>query len=216
LNTWRSRPSAEEKYPSGDLLNILGSNERRHYNTSSRRIPRMAKFKLLLLDANVVIQLFRFGIWDQLVERCHVHLARTVVKEAHFFKDENGERVDFDVAPDADAGRLSVFEVSAKNIERFSQQFEPLFLERPDAGEAESLAYLVSLPPESRLCSSDAIVFRVLGALNLAERGISLEELLPKVGLGRAVPYRFSRRFRQKWTQEGFDKNLRRMGRNEG
>ena len=35
------------------------------------------KFSLLLPDANVVIHLFKLGIWERLIERCDVHPART-------------------------------------------------------------------------------------------------------------------------------------------
>jgi hypothetical protein len=45
----------------------------------------MKKFKLLLLDANVVIQAFKLGLWAKLIERCDVWLAATVVQEAAFF-----------------------------------------------------------------------------------------------------------------------------------
>lgn len=46
----------------------------------------MKKFRLLLLDADVVIELFRLGLWDGIVERCDVHLARIVVEdEAQFY-----------------------------------------------------------------------------------------------------------------------------------
>lgn len=35
---------------------------------SSRRQQGMKKFKLLLLDANIVIKAFELGIWQELIE----------------------------------------------------------------------------------------------------------------------------------------------------
>ena len=43
----------------------------------------MKKFRLLLLDANVVIELFRHGIWARVIETCEVYLSRTVVPVTH-------------------------------------------------------------------------------------------------------------------------------------
>ena len=52
-----------------------------------RKVPRMKKLKLLLLDANVVIELFEKGIWEKVVERCEIYLAGTVVDEAQHIPD---------------------------------------------------------------------------------------------------------------------------------
>lgn len=42
-----------------------------------------------------------------------------------------------------------------------------------DAGEAESLAFLVHQNDDYRISSGDAIVYKVLGNLNLGDQGIS-------------------------------------------
>ena len=52
-----------------------------------------------------------------------------------------------------------------------------------DAGEAESLAFLVHQNDDYRISSGDAIVYKVLGNLNLGDQGISLEEILGTCGL---------------------------------
>jgi hypothetical protein len=39
----------------------------------------MKKFKLLLLDTNVVIKLFELDLWQNLIERCEIWLAGTVI-----------------------------------------------------------------------------------------------------------------------------------------
>ena len=52
----------------------------------------MKRLSFLLLDANVVIYLFEHRLWERLVETCDVHLARTVIDEAHFYEDDDGVR----------------------------------------------------------------------------------------------------------------------------
>jgi hypothetical protein len=46
-------------------------------------------------------------------------------------------------------------------------------------------------------------VFSVPGFLGKDEQGISLEEVLSEIGLGRALGWQFSKRFREKYTKLG-------------
>ena len=57
----------------------------------------MKRWSSLLLDANVIIELFKQGIWDRVVAECDIYAAETVVGEAHFFEDDAGVRHDFDL-----------------------------------------------------------------------------------------------------------------------
>ena len=41
------------------------------------------KFRLLLLDANVVTEMARHSLWGQVIGLCEVHLARTVIARIH-------------------------------------------------------------------------------------------------------------------------------------
>jgi len=162
------------------------------------------KSRLLLLDANVVIELFRQGIWDRLLECCDVHLSRTIATtEAHFYEDNQGQRQDFDLLNYEKSGRITIFDVSLAQDRQLSQQFGLSYLERFDPGEREALAHMVTSTNPFLICSADSIVFKVLGFLNRPEQGISLEELLQQAGLGRQMPWQFSKAFRDKYTQEG-------------
>lgn len=171
------------------------------------------KFPLLLLDANVVIELFRLGLWDKVLECCDVHLSRTIVqREAHFFKDSEGSRHDFDLREYEASGQITVFDVELSEVRHFALSFDPTYFERLDPGETEAMTHLLTSPAPYLICSADSIVFKVLGNLNRAEQGISLEEVLNDVGLGRRLTWRFTRAFRDKWTKRGFVDHLGGMG----
>ena len=170
------------------------------------------KFELLLLDANVIIHLFKLHIWETVIARRDICLPGTVVSQAHFYETDDGERVDFDLGAYVDAGRVRRFDVMVSETQAFCAKFTPLFSDRIHPGELELLVRLSANPSEYHLCSADRIVFRVLGALGLAERGISLEEVLAQIGLGRALPHQFSREFRDLWSQKGFQEGLRGLG----
>jgi len=172
------------------------------------------KSKLFLLDANVVIYLFELGIWNAFVERCDVHLARTVVDEAAFYQDADGNRFEIELDSDIEAGRITVFSVGYSQLQEFLSQFGAGFIERLDPGEAESLAYLDCSGYSHRICSADKIVYRVLGAVLKGEAGVSLEEVLTDIGLGRNLLTQFSKSYRERWTRRGFEEGLRGIGLN--
>lgn len=171
----------------------------------------------LLLDANVVIQLFRCGAWKGLTERSTVYVCRTIVeREAHFYVDEDGKRVDFDLRHDEAAGSIQVVDATLTQTSKFVSQFDPLYAEKLDPGELESLAYLGDTDETVRICSADAIVFRVLGNLDCSERGVSLEEALKEAGLGRKLNKQYSKEFRLQYTAKGVEERMQGIGRRKG
>ena len=173
----------------------------------------MKKFRLLLLDANVVIYLFEIGLWDKLIERCDVLLSRIVAeREAQFFEKDDGEKVYFDLRPYIADNRVTVIDASVGDVKAFRDLFDPVYLSRLDDGESESLAYLSKSPEKCLICSADAIVFRVLALLDRIEQGLSLEEILGSIGLGRSLPWEFSKQFRERWTKVGSQQRIQGQG----
>jgi hypothetical protein len=157
------------------------------------------KFRLLLLDANVVIYLCELGLWEQFIVRCEVTLTKTVADEV----------CSYDLRPDIESGKIRCVEASLKSIEAFKQQFGPTYLDRMDPGEAESLAYLMESREPWLLSSGDEIVYKTLGRLNRAEQGISLEEILHKNGLSRSsLDVQYTKQFRLNVTRKGQIDNI--------
>ena len=172
----------------------------------------MKRWSFLLLDANVVIVLFKWGIWDRLVAACDLHVSETVIGEAHFFEDDQGNRQDFDVGGCVETGSIKSFSVPPADVKAFVDSFDRSYIEKLDAGEAESLAYLMKADEEHFICSADAIVYRVLGNVDRVHQGASLEEVLGKAGLGRSLPWQFSKAFRDRWTGVGVAERLQGRG----
>lgn len=165
-----------------------------------------------LLDANVVIYLFKCGAWTKLVQRVKLRIARTVMSEAHFYETDSGERVDFDLGEFERSGAIEVIDVALPQLQAFVSQFDASYVEKLDPGEAESLAYLLAASDDTRICSADGIVFRVLGNLDRGEQGMSLEELLHNAGLARKVPSQFSQKFRATYHAKGVEERLQGRG----
>lgn len=169
----------------------------------------MKRFKCLLLDANVVIKLFSLGLWDAIAKQCEIHLSEIVIREADYYEDSEGRRQDINLAPYIESGRVQIFSHSAADLSIFRKSFDPIYLEKLDPGETESLVHLLSYKSEDfHLCSSDAIVFRVLGNLKRSHQGVSLEEVLDQFKFRCSLERHFTIGFRRRWSQEGLADSL--------
>jgi hypothetical protein len=113
------------------------------------------KLRFLLLDANVVIEISRQRLWDQVVARREIHLAQPVLDESQFFDDDQGGRHYIDLAPYVSAKSIHVFELKPSQLGAFRARFNPVYFERLDPGEAESLAYLLEQSGDCQICSAD-------------------------------------------------------------
>jgi hypothetical protein len=165
----------------------------------------MSKLNLLILDANVIIHLHDIGIWDSFIKTCDIHLPDTVVEEAAFFDDRDEARHYIDLSDDISAARINTFTVPLSELVEFKSQFDSLYFDQLDPGELEALAYLCKSQNDFLISSGDAIVYRVLGRLTKGDQGISLEEILTKIGLQQAgLPRQFTKQFRESLTQQGF------------
>src|SRR5205814_5781407 len=95
-------------------------------------------------------------------------------------------------------------------IRHFRERFDPVDVDQLDPGETEALAYLVQSTESFLITSGDAIVFRVLGLMGCGDQGISLEEVLQKVGLQQGkLPWSCQKAFRDKYTKEGAADSIR-------
>lgn len=169
----------------------------------------MKKLKLLLLDANVIIALHELGLWKRVVEYCNIHVSGTIIdEEANFFLDEEGNHRAIDLTTDVINGLITRFDMPVSEVDAFKRKFRPTYFDSLDPGEAESLTYLMSSVESYSICSSDKIVFRVLGAYCRSDQGISLEEVLQLLGLGCRLGHEYTKRYRERWAGEGFREGL--------
>ncbi len=169
------------------------------------------KFQLLLVDANIIIKLHELGIWEEFIKLCRVTVTEAVAyDEAHFWVDQNEVRHDFDLSHEIDREAIFCENVPLSQTEDFLKNFDSTYAIH--AGEAEPLALLFASEKNWLICSADGIVFRVLGRTGRADQGISLEEVLSQIGLGRQLDRWYTRGFREQFTQKGQEDNIRGRG----
>jgi len=164
----------------------------------------MPKLKLLIFDANIVIKLHELGLWQKVIAKCEAHLSSIVINnEVKYWHGEEQDKL-IDLSDDVENKRLQVFDRTTGDFKKFRDSFGSTYSDRFDDGETESLIHLVESPQDYRISSADKIVYKVLGYLNRSDQGISLEEVLQAIGLGRSdLDWAYSKGFREKYTQEG-------------
>jgi hypothetical protein len=164
---------------------------------------KMSKLRFLLFDANVVFQLHEAGWWEKVLDGCEVTLSRIVAEhEVKYYKGEEFDEF-IDLSPYIKSGRLRIADAHVSQVEAFKSSFEIDYFEKLDPGEAESLCILLNAAEPYLVCSSDAIVFKALGAMNRSEQGKSLEEVLQAIGLSKKMDSQFSKDFRLHHTRQG-------------
>lgn len=172
----------------------------------------MTKSRFLLLDANVVIRLFEMELWDAVASRRGLVLPSLVVRESDFFVDAAGVERPIDLRPDIDTGRITVMAATEEEMKAYRERFDDLYVQRLHDGETEALICCERRGEECRLCSADAVVFRVLALLDRREQGVSLQELLDEIGLSRTVTWPFTKAFREEKHREGVTDRLAGIG----
>lgn len=87
----------------------------------------MKKLRFLLLDANIIIKLHELGIWRQVLDRCDVIVAHTIVEhEAKYYSDATTDKL-IDLATDIASKRIGVVEVDTATLKTFLDRFDPLY-----------------------------------------------------------------------------------------
>ena len=175
----------------------------------------MKKFPFLLLDAGPIIKLFELSIWDKFIERCDVNISRTVAENEVVFasKEYDKEYIDFGLKPWEEKGLIKIIEAELSDVKVFYEKHNLKGKYRIDPGEEEALAFLYKCSKDWKLCSADGPVFSVLGFLGRSEQGISLEEILDKIGLSQSsLERRYTKKFREKYTQLGQTDFVQRQG----
>jgi len=163
----------------------------------------MKKFQFLLLDTGPIIKLFELGIWEDFIRRCDVTVSQTVADQAKWASQEL-EDIRINLDPYKNQELINVFDVDISLAKSFHNRFNEVYKTEIHSGEKETLAFLCNSSENWLVCAADKVVFRVLGLLSRAEQGISLEEILVKIGLSQSkLEWEYTKKFREKYTLMG-------------
>ena len=131
--------------------------------------------KLLLLDADVIIDLHTLGLFGRIKKAYDFCLTREVFEEAKYYKKE-GIKIEI--------GLKDVAIINDVNIEilRCIQREAKKAMLGIDPGESTSIAYLSQTDEEITFCTCDQAAIKLMSYMELEQKAISLEKALRNTG----------------------------------
>jgi hypothetical protein len=132
--------------------------------------------KLLLLDADVVIDLHALSLFDRINKGFEIHITKTVLDEASYFKS-GGARTKIDIRY-----RVTVIEnVAVEHLQTIRNEAMEARL-GIDPGEMEAIACLIQEDEGLIFCTCDQAAIKLLAFMNLEEKSVSMEKALRTTG----------------------------------
>ena len=171
--------------------------------------------KFLLLDACIVIEAYKLGIWEKLIERVDISVSSIVAhKESLFFsKEQNKIPEPINLKLLIEKEKIKELEATPQEIAKFLDNFDSVFVAGLDPGEAESLALIMfGKFKDGFFCTGDIPAIQALAMIGHSEMGISLEALLKSIGLQQKLRTQFTEKFFKDQINTGSTKLLFREG----
>lgn len=130
--------------------------------------------KLLLLDADVVIDLHTLSLFGKINKAYDICLTRTVFEEARYYKKDRA-KIKIDIK---DAAIIDDVDIEyLKKVQREASESRLGI----DPGESASIAYLIQIE-KLIFCTCDQAAIKLVSYMELEQRAISLEKALRSTG----------------------------------
>jgi len=130
--------------------------------------------KLLLLDADVIIDLHTLGLFGKISKAYNICLTRDVFEEARYYK-KDGTKIDIDIKD-----VVIIKNVDLESLRKVQREAKEGRL-GIDPGETTSIAYLIQTE-EITFCSCDQAAIKLISYMGLEQKSISLEKALKTTG----------------------------------
>jgi len=131
--------------------------------------------KLLLLDADVIIDLHTLGLFGKISKAYNICLTRNVFEEAGYYK-KDGAKIDIDIKD------VTIIEnVDLESLRKVQREAKEARL-GIDPGESTSIAYLIQTEEEITFCSCDQAAIKLVSYMELEQKSISLQRAFRDIG----------------------------------
>jgi hypothetical protein len=132
--------------------------------------------KLLLLDADVVIDLHSFGLFEKVSKAYHINLTKKIFDEAKFYPKGNH------LLPIDLKDKVTVIEeINVEYLRTVNEEAREAKL-AIDSGEATLIAFMLQSSDEIFFCTCDKAAIKLVSYLNLERKAMSVETLLKDIG----------------------------------
>jgi hypothetical protein len=135
--------------------------------------------RLVLLDADVIIDLHTLGLFESLAKGYDVSVARSVFHEARYYP-YHGKTHRIDIKD-----KVTIIDAhdEAEILKVKREAYEALL--GIDPGETESIAYISSTEKDILFCTCDTSAIRLVSYMGLEHKSISMEKALQ--GIGKSI-----------------------------
>jgi len=163
---------------------------------------------LLLLDADVIINLNSLNLWNGVVKSNEVYVGSTVARiEVTHYPDSQRQPIPLNLTSQIDTGTIKEISASAQDLKTLTDRLRPSKIGL-DPGELESIAVIAENKLESlKVCVIDKSAIMALSYLDLEGKAISAEEVLINGGMlqrGKNPPHpEFSKKRFDYWITQG-------------
>jgi hypothetical protein len=139
--------------------------------------------KLVILDANVIIELFRRSLFNSILSRYQINIPEIIKEECIYYLNDDGKRIDLNLDQYVTEGKLKVIFADGASYLKLTRELNDDFYRGIDDGEKEALAIIHASNDETLLfCSGDLPAIKALGVIGKSSQAISLETLLDDIG----------------------------------
>ena len=164
----------------------------------------MAKY--ILFDANIIIELYKLGVWEALISKVEVIVPSTVARDEALFHsaDEGGIPSPINLSDLLNSGKIKEAIATAEEMAALDNVFDRVFIRGLDPGEAEAIALLhAGSIGDPKFCTADKAAIQALAMINRRELGISMEQILKESGLQKNIGIQFKTEFLKRWLDKG-------------
>lgn len=128
--------------------------------------------KLLLLDADVIMDLHTLGLFNRIAGSYHLYATDEVIGEADYYK-KDGSRIKINLS-----GKVEKIEnVQISSLQTINNEAQEARLSI-DPGELISIAYLYQTEDDILFCSCDKAAIKLVSYVGLENKSISMEKAL--------------------------------------
>lgn len=166
---------------------------------------------IVLLDADVLIDLHRFGIWKNILKKNKILIPSTDLRrEVFYFIDGSGFKRNIDLMDEAGKTFTEV-SVTAEELITFRQKFDRFIQEELDPGETEALKVLQDRN-DCYFCTCDKVAIKTIALLGKRDQGLSFESLLKSCGISKNLEQKHTEKYFMKYLDEGSILRIQRFG----
>lgn len=132
--------------------------------------------KLLLLDADVVIDLHTLGLFEKVAKSYDLKVTREVLRETKYYLKGN-KKIPIDIRKMV----TTIEDVDVNFLKKVVLEEKEARL-RVDQGEATSIAYIVQEVEEITFCTCDRAAITLMSYMELEHKAVSMEAVLRSAG----------------------------------